>query len=177
VVDIRSVKGRQDVEEHLAHRIGGVIDRPADREAHAAGGQRLLQAGAAAVAAGHALIEIDAVLADPELPQHAALGGEVLHVSRAAAIADQDPVSGDGRAADRADCVSTRFAPGFVLGESFDERERGVGDFTPAAVDCERVAAIRDLDNLGDAVVVSLLLEGGVGYRPRDGVVVAAGDE
>ena len=43
-------------------------------------GQRLLQTGATTVAARHAVIEIDAVIADPELVECEALGGEVLLV-------------------------------------------------------------------------------------------------
>ena len=46
-----------------------------------------------------------------------------------------------------------------LLDEALDERERGVGDFAPAAVDRQRVAAARDLDDLGDARVALLLLE------------------
>ena len=49
----------------------------------------MLQARAAAVAAGHTVIEIDAVLADAELAQGVALGGEILLVGRAAGVADQ----------------------------------------------------------------------------------------
>ena len=39
-----------------------------------------------------------------------------------------------------------------------DEGESGVGDFAPAVVDGERVAATGDLDDLGDALVALLLL-------------------
>ena len=124
-IDLELGEGRQDVEEHLAHRVGGVIHRPADREPHAAGGQRvadrarvgdrarepvelghhervalahggqgLLQAGTAAIAAGHAVIEIHPVVADPELAQRVALRGEILLVSRTARVADQDAGTG-----------------------------------------------------------------------------------
>src|SRR5437763_15739164 len=67
--------------------------------------------------------------------------------------------------------VSPRSQPASLLDESFDERQRGVGDLAPAAVDRERVATVGDLGDLGGAVVVSLPLVGGVGDRPRDGVV------
>ena len=116
----------QDVEEHPAHRIGGVIDGAADREPHAASGQRVadcsrvghrarqpvelrdnqrvaladrgqrpLETGSATVAAGHAVIEIDAVVADPNHAQRVALGSKVLLVGRAAGVADQN--AGIGR--------------------------------------------------------------------------------
>jgi hypothetical protein len=45
------------------------------------GGQRLLQARPAAVAAGHPVIEVDPVVTDLQLAQRLALGGEVLLVS------------------------------------------------------------------------------------------------
>src|SRR6266511_3994305 len=63
-----------------------------------------------------------------------------------------------------------------LLGEAPDERQRRVGDLTPAAVDGERVAALLDLDDLGHALVVLLLLVGRVRDRPWDGVVLLAGD-
>src|ERR1700730_7140057 len=43
------------------------------------------------------------------------------------------------------------------------EGERRRGDFLPAAVDRERVPAAGNLDDLGDALVALLQLEGGVG--------------
>lgn len=52
-------------------------------------------------------------------------------------------------------------APGRLC-ESFDEGKGGVGDFAPAAVDGEGMSTILDLDDLGDALVVLLLLVGGV---------------
>ena len=63
------------------------------------------------------------------------------------------------------------------LNEPFDEPERRVGDLAPAAVDGERVAAALDLDDLGHARVALLVLVGGVGDRPGDGVVLLAGDD
>ena len=48
------------------------------------------------------------------------------------------------------------------LGESFDEGKGGVGDFAPAAVNGEGMSTVLDLDDLGDALVVLLLLVGGV---------------
>src|SRR5215218_4331390 len=83
-------------------------------------------------------------------------------------------------------CCSRRRAKGIstsvrdphqALGEALDERERGVGDFAPAAVDDQRVSMAGDLLDLGHAGVVLLLLVGGVDDRPRDGVVQLAGDE
>src|SRR5947209_12754781 len=70
--------------------------------------------------------------------------------------------------------VSPRSQPASLLDESFDERQRGLGDIAPAAVDRKRVATIGDLADLGEAVVVSLFLVGGFGDRPRDGVVRTA---
>ncbi len=66
-------------------RVGHRARRPVElghhqRVASADGSQRLLQAGPAAVAAGHAVIEVDPVLADPELAERVALGTEVLFV-------------------------------------------------------------------------------------------------
>jgi hypothetical protein len=53
-------------------------------------GERLLQAGSAAVAAGHAVIEIDPVIADSKLTQRVALSSEILLIGRAAGVADQN---------------------------------------------------------------------------------------
>src|ERR1043166_3820128 len=58
-----------------------------------------------------------------------------------------------------------------------DEGEGGVGDFAPAVVDGQRMAAALDLDDLGLALVLPLLLVGGVGDRPRHGVVLLARDD
>jgi hypothetical protein len=55
-------------------------------------------------------------------------------------------------------------APGRLC-ESFDEGKCGICDFAPAAVDGEGMSTILDLDNLGDAWVVLLLLVGGGGDR------------
>ena len=44
-----------------------------------------------------------------------------------------------------------RHRVGTALDEALDERQRRVGDLAPAAVDRQRVAAARDLDDLGDA--------------------------
>ena len=38
-VDLELGEGGQDVEEHLAHRVGRVVDLPAQRQFDAAGGQ------------------------------------------------------------------------------------------------------------------------------------------
>jgi hypothetical protein len=53
------------------------------------GGERLLQAGPPAVAAGHAVIEVHAVVADAELAQRVALRSEILLVGRAARVANE----------------------------------------------------------------------------------------
>jgi hypothetical protein len=66
---------------------------------------------------------------------------------------------------------------GAPLHEALDERQRCLGDLTPPAVDRQRVAAIGNFGDLGDAVVAVLALEGRVGDGPRDGVVRPAGDE
>ena len=63
------------------------------------------------------------------------------------------------------------------LDESLDERKRLVGDLAPAAIDRERVAAVRDLDDLSDTRVPPLLLERGVCDRPGHRVVLLAGDD
>src|SRR5215217_7922283 len=68
-------------------------------------------------------------------------------------------------------------APQEELGEALDERERLVGDLTPAAVDGQRVSPAGDLLDLGHAGVVLLLLVGGVDDRRRDGVIQLAGEE
>jgi len=67
-------------------------------------------------------------------------------------------------------------APG-ALDEALDEGEGSVGDLAPAAVDGEGVAAVGNLSDLGDALVARLLLVRGVRDRPRDGVVLLAGDD
>src|SRR5215211_5464705 len=63
------------------------------------------------------------------------------------------------------------------LDEALDEGQGGVGDFTPAAVDDQRVPAVLHLDDLGHALVVLLLLVGGVDDRPGDGVILLPRDE
>jgi hypothetical protein len=61
--------------------------------------------------------------------------------------------------------------------EPLDELERRVGDQSPAAVDRERVTAVRQLDDLGDTRIAPLLLERGIGDRPRHGAVLFPGDD
>ena len=63
------------------------------------------------------------------------------------------------------------------LDESLHEVECRLCHLAPAAVDRERVAAVRDPGDLGDGLVVLLALVGGVGDRPRDGVVLLALDD
>src|SRR5580704_8723777 len=58
------------------------------------------------------------------------------------------------------------------LDEALDEFERGVGNFSPAAVDRKRVSAIGDLDDLCRAAVSQLALEGRVCDHRRNGVVL-----
>jgi hypothetical protein len=60
-----------------------------ERVALADGGERLLKSWSSAVAAGHAVIEIHAVVAHAELAQRVTLRSEVLLVSRAARVANQ----------------------------------------------------------------------------------------
>src|SRR5215204_7415351 len=60
------------------------------------------------------------------------------------------------------------------LDEALHECERRVGDIAPATVDRQRVAAIRDLLDLGDTLVSPLPLEGRIGDRPWDRVVLVA---
>ena len=57
--------------------------------AGAHGGEGLVEAGAVAVRAGEAVIGVDAVLGDAELPERLALGGRVLAVGGAAGISDE----------------------------------------------------------------------------------------
>ena len=66
---------------------------------------------------------------------------------------------------------------GSSSGEALDEVQRGLGDLLPAAVDHERVPAVRQLLDLRDPGVALLALVGGVGDRPRDRVVLLAGDD
>ena len=63
------------------------------------------------------------------------------------------------------------------LDESLHEVECRLCHLTPAAVDRERVPAVRDPGDLGDGLVVLLTLVGGVGDRPRDRVVLLALDD
>jgi hypothetical protein len=72
---------------------------------------------------------------------------------------------------------ATKTGAVMALGEAPYERERSVGDLPPAAVDGQRMAAVRHLDDLRDAFVALLLLEGRVGDRPRDRVILLARDE
>ena len=67
---------------------------------------------------------------------------------------------------------------GLRLHEALDELQRRVGDLLPAVVDGERVAAVLELDDLGDRVLVApLALERRVADRPRHGVVLGARDD
>src|SRR5918997_3242245 len=54
------------------------------------------------------------------------------------------------------------------LDESLHEVERRLCHLAPAAVDRERVPAIRDPGDLGDRLIVLVALVGGVCDRPRD---------
>jgi hypothetical protein len=57
----------------------------------------LLETGAFAVATGHPVVEIDTIVAHTELVRSVSLRGEVLLVSRAARVADQDSEDRAGR--------------------------------------------------------------------------------
>ena len=61
--------------------------------------------------------------------------------------------------------------------EALHERECLIGDLAPAVVDDERVAAARDLGDLGQALVVLLILVGRFGDRRWNRVVLLAGDD
>src|SRR5215204_5202071 len=63
------------------------------------------------------------------------------------------------------------------LDEALHECERRVGDLAPATVDRQRVAAIRDLLDLGDTRIALLPLVGGVRDRQGDRVVLIAVDD
>src|ERR671930_2008306 len=80
----------------------------------------------------------------------------------------------DGSAAQRA---ATTDSPAGESDEALYERERGFGDLAPAAVDRQRVPSPGHLRDLGDARVVALALVGGVGDRPRHGVVAVGRDD
>ena len=58
-----------------------------------------------------------------------------------------------------------------------DERERGLGHFTPSVVNGQGMPAIGYFMDLRHAGILLLLLEGGMGNRPRHGVVMLAGDD
>jgi hypothetical protein len=63
------------------------------------------------------------------------------------------------------------------LDESLDELEHFVADLPPTAVDRERVSAVRDLNDLGHALVALLPLVRGIRDRPGHGVVLLARDD
>jgi hypothetical protein len=63
------------------------------------------------------------------------------------------------------------------LGKPFSEGERDLGDATPAVVDREGVAPVRDLHDLRHGGVAPLPLVGGVRDRPRHRVVLLAVDD
>src|SRR5947199_2038095 len=58
-----------------------------------------------------------------------------------------------------------------------DERERGLGHFTPSVVNGQGMPAAGYFTNLSHAGILLLFLIGGMGDRPWDGVVVLAGDD
>src|SRR6266576_6437111 len=73
--------------------------------------------------------------------------------------------------------VRQRASCGTLLGGALDERERLVGDLAPAAVDRERMPAVRDRRDLGDTGVASLLLVRRVDDCPRHRMIALAGYE
>src|SRR5713101_5246853 len=58
-----------------------------------------------------------------------------------------------------------------------DERERGLGYVTPPVVNRQGMPAVVYFTDLRHAGILLLLLIGGMGNRPRHGVVVLAGDD
>jgi len=64
-----------------------------------------------------------------------------------------------------------------LLGEAADEGERGLCDLSPAVVDGQGVSSLRDLGELGHALVVLLSLILGRGDGRGDRVVLRAGDD
>jgi hypothetical protein len=67
--------------------------------------------------------------------------------------------------------------PVSLLGEAPDERERGVGDLPPAAVNRQGVSAAWDLHDFSHAIISPLSLERRVRDRPRDRVVLLTGND
>src|ERR1700682_6317839 len=65
----------------------------------------------------------------------------------------------------------------WLLEESLDEGECGVGDVGPAVVEDQGVAAAFDFDVFGGFGVLELLLVAAVGECPGGGGVVGAGDD
>src|SRR5215208_3125851 len=63
------------------------------------------------------------------------------------------------------------------LDEPPHEVEGDLGDLAPAAVDCQRVAAVRDLLDLSHRLVAALALVGGIRDRPWHRVVLLAVDD
>ncbi len=59
----------------------------------------------------------------------------------------------------------------------FHEGERRGGDLAPAAVDRQRVSAVRDLQDLRHGGVAFLAPERGIRDRPRHRIVLLAGDD
>src|SRR5947209_13251402 len=64
-----------------------------------------------------------------------------------------------------------------VSDEPLDEAEGRVRHLFPAGVDCEGMAAVRDLGDLGNSGVVALLLERRVDDRPGNRMVLLTGDQ
>ena len=63
------------------------------------------------------------------------------------------------------------------LDEALNERERRVGDFSPAAVDHEGVSAVGHFDDLGDTNISLLAFERRVRDCPWHRVFLLAGDD
>jgi hypothetical protein len=84
----------EDVEERRPHRVVGVLDLTAGRQRHPrlASSYRchcLIEAGALALGAADAMVDVDAILRHAERVKRLALGCEVLLVSRASGISNQ----------------------------------------------------------------------------------------
>jgi hypothetical protein len=78
----------EDVEEHLAHRVGGVVVVPAERRPDVAGSEVVADRASGTERVSRSSFDTR-VLGDTQLGQSLALGGAGLGVGAAACVADQ----------------------------------------------------------------------------------------